>query len=377
MAINESATSRCRSRFELAPLGRRWALALACVIGPIGCGDDGRADAQVVAQVDGIALDRRVVEAIAAREGISATEAEARALDQLRYVAARRAELDARETPPEHPDDLDPARRTQLERAAMVRLWLTQVFEPAHDADDIPQRVVEQNLADPSVARRLFHPELWFICQVLIVPAQQGEDGRSVQPPDPEQDPDAAAQWFADANLAFAPIAARIEGIAPEILGENRCEVLGRVVGASEREFDTPSGPMLVRFERVVFEGSAARLDQTWLAAVTETRAPGLVAPRDRATSSPGFDRAASSPGFDRAASSPGFPTRFGVHLVFIDKIEASELADGSQPPKQLAAAREAKLRDEIVEPYRAEQLQQLLIQARDRRVVRRATGLE
>lgn len=356
MAINASATSRSRSRFERA---RGLGLALACLLGGgSGCGEDRRADAQVVARIDGIALERRVVEAIAAREGISEAEAEALALDQLRYVAARRAELDARETPPEHPDDLDPARRTQLERAAMVRLWLAHTFEPSHEADDIPQRVVDQNLANPSVTRRMFHPELWFICQVLIVPAQQGEDGRAILPPDPEQDPDAAARWFADATLAFAPIAARIEGIAAEIDGD-RCEILGQVVGVSERELDTPSGAMRIRFERFVFETHATGLDPGWLTTVTESRALGVVAPRDR------------------APSHPGFPTRFGVHLVVVDEIKPSELADASLPPKQLAAAREAKLRAEIVEAWRADQLQQLLLQARDRRVVRRATGLE
>jgi hypothetical protein len=352
MAINASATSRSRSRFDRAG-GLGLSLALAGLLGGLlgggsGCGEDRRADAQVVARIDGLTLDRRVVEAIAAREGISAAEAEALALDQLRYVAARRAELDARETPPEHPDDLDPARRTQLERAAMVRLWLAHTFEPSHEADDIPQRVVDQNLADPSLTLRLFHPELWFICQVLIVPAQQGEDGRAVLPPDREQDP-AAAQWFADANLAFAPIAARIAGLAAEIDGD-RCEILGKVVGASERELETPSGAMRLRFERFVFETHAKGLDPGWLATVTETRARGVVAP---------------------------FPTQFGVHLVVVDEIKPSDLAGGSLPAKQLAAAREAKLRAEFVEPWRADQLQMLLLQARDRRVVRRAMGLE
>ena len=305
----------------------------------------------MVARVGGLEPDRRVVEQLAAREGIPAAEAEARALDQLRYVAARRAELDARETPPEHPDDLDPARRAHLERAAMVRLWLAHEFEPTHEADDIPARVVAQNLADPSVAQRMFHPELWFICQVLIVPAALGEDGRHVAPPSAEDEPDASAQWFADANAAFAPVVARLEALGGELeTSEDECEFVARIIGGSVQDLDTPSGAMKLRFERFAFTPAAKGLDPGWLEQVTRRREPGLVGP---------------------------FASQFGVHLVLLDLIRPASLADGSLPEAELQAAREAELRTQMRDSWRTDELQRALANARDRRVVRLATGLE
>lgn len=318
-------------------------MVLTCLLA-LGCREDRRAEREVVARIEAtdgeLLLDRRVVEHLAAREGLSDAEALARGLDQLRWLAARRAE---------HPDDLAPARRQHLERAAMVRLWLREVFEPAHTAANIPARVVAQNLADPTVTARLFHPELWFICQALIVPSEIGQDGRASQPPG---EGEAAERWRADAERAFAPLVARVAAVADELVDNPDCSLLGRIVAASERSFETASGGLTIRVEQFAFAPSEVRnsFDGAWLEQVTARPDPRLIGP---------------------------FPTRFGLHLVVLTKVDPAALPDGSLPPAQLAAAREAALREVITPSWRADRLQQILTEARDRRVVRLAAELD
>ncbi|MFO7567121.1 MAG: hypothetical protein R6X02_31035 [Enhygromyxa sp.] len=341
-----TATWPSRWRFSRAA----WALALApLLLG--GCGEPRRAQGDVVAKIDApqgaLELDRRVVRMLAEREGLSEAEAEQRALDRLRWVAARRAELAERQTPPEHPDDLDPARREHLERAALVRLWLREVFEPGHTAATIPGRVVSRNMADPALTQRLFHPELWFVCQALIVPREKGEDGRSILPP---SEGEAADRWRADAASAFAPLVARVEAVAEELVDNDDCSLLGQLVSHSERDFETDSGALTIRFERFAFAPSEVQFDPSWLEQVTAQPEPRLIGP---------------------------FPTPFGLHVVVLTKIEPAALAEGSQPPEQLAAAREVALREAIELSWRADQLQRTLAEARDRRVVRLAAELE
>lgn len=336
-------------------LGLACALGSASVLGS-ACGDDAERERDVVARVAGegveLSLERQVVELLMARDGLDEQQAKARALWTLRLVAARRAELAAREQPPTHPDDLDPVRREQLERAAMVRLWLDETFEPAHEAEDIPKRVIEQNLADPSQARRLFHPELYFVCQALIVPAAQSESGRNVEPP---SEGEAAQQWQRAAEQAFAPLVARVMSIAPDLLATDDCSLLGRVVGSSERSLETDAGAVTIRFETFVFAPSLVdSFDPGWVAEVTTGAAKldghGIIGP---------------------------FATRFGLHLVVVGKIEPARLEDGSLPPAELQAAREQVLRGEIEQAWRADQLQQTLAEIRDRRVVRLSPELE
>lgn len=282
-----------------------------------------------------------------ARDGLDEQQAEARALWTLRLVAARRAELAAREQPPTHPDDLDPTRREQLERAALVRVWLDDSFEPTHEAQDIPQRVIEQNLADPSLSRRLFHPELYFVCQALLVPAAKSQ-GRHVEPP---SEGEAAQQWRTAAEQAFAPFVERVMSIAPDLLATDDCSLLGRLVGVSERSFESQAGAVTIRFEQFAFAPSEAEtFDPGWVAEVTAGSSKRIIGP---------------------------FATRFGLHLVVVGKIEPARLADGSLPPAELQAAREQVLRSEIEQAWRTDQLQQKLAEIRDRRVVRLSPELE
>jgi hypothetical protein len=320
------------------------------------CGDDAERERDVVARVVGegveLSLAREVVELLMARDGLDQPQAEARALWTLRLVAARRAELAAREPQPTHPDDLDPVRREQLERAALVRLWLDDTFEPTHEADDIPKRVIDQNLADPSLTRRLFHPELYFVCQVLLLPAAKSPQGRNVEPP---SDGEAAQQWRAAAEQAFAPFVQRVSSLAPELLAADGCSLLGRLTASSERTLpildETEAGAGTLRFEQFAFApGQAQSLDPTWVAEVGESSERRIIGP---------------------------FATRFGLHLVIVGKIEPARLADGSLPPDALQAAREQALSREIEQAWRADQLQQTLAEMRERRVVRLSPELE
>ena len=327
--------------------------------GATGCGDDTDRDRDIVATVAGegieLPLDREVVELIMARDGLDEAQATARAIETLRLVAARRAEIAAREQPPTYPDELDPARREQLERAALVRLWLDEVFEPAHEAQDIPQRVIQQNLADPSLTRRLFHPELYFVCQALLVPAEM-VDKRHVEPPTEEE---AKQRWRAAAGQAFAPFIARVDRIADDLLATDDCSLLGRLVGGSERTFETEVGAVTMRFEQFAFAPSQAEnFDPEWVASVISRP-----------------DLTAHTVG-ERRIVGP-FPTRFGLHLVIVGNIEPAQLEDGSMPPDELKAAREQLLRGEIEQTWRANQLMQTLAEIRDRRVVRLSPELE
>jgi hypothetical protein len=334
-------------------------LATSILLAP-GCGDDAERERDVVARVAGegveLSLERDVLDMLVTRDGQGEQEARAHALWTMRLVAARRAELAEREQPPTHPDELDPVRRDQLERAALVRLWLDEVFEPEHEAQDVPQRVIEQNLADPSLSRRLFHPELYFVCQALVVPAAKSE-GRHIEPP---SDGEAAQQWRTAAEQAFAPFVARVTSIEPDLLATDDCSLLGRLVEASEKTLETEAGAVTLRYEQFAFAPSEVEtFDPGWVAEVMA-----------------GAARASATSGSPRSIIGP-FATRFGLHLVVVGKIEPARLADGSLPPAELEAARKEALRDEIEEAWRADQLLQTLAEIRDRRVVRLSPELE
>jgi hypothetical protein len=336
------------------------AIALSTLVAG-GCGDDeSETRGTPIGQVGDEVLYQEVVDEIAMRESLTDEQARARAIELLRWVAARRAELAEHPEPPLHPDDLDPARARQLERAAMVRLWLRERFEPSHRPSDIPDSVVAKNMADPSLFRRFFHPEVWLVCQVLIVPAAKREDGRNESPPS-EGEP--AARWRTRAEQAIAPFAARASRLESDLLATGDCSLLARLAQTSRREFpaaeakpdDPPpgleDGPLLLRYEQFGFAPSAAdSLDASWVATVTAEPRPRLIGP---------------------------FISPFGVHLVLVAAINPAHLEDGALPPAELEQAREAEMRDQMFESWRAEQLQVELQRARDDRVVRLAPELE
>lgn len=274
-------------------------------------------------------------------------------------MAARREALRERAEPPTYPDDLDPARARALEQAELVRLWLREHFEPSHRVEDIPAAVIRSNLADPSIARRLFHPDVWVVCQVLIVPAEKGPDGRPAAPP---REGEAAERWQARAEQALGPFATRSRRLERELLDAGHCDLLARLADTSTREFAAidpapgeTSGPehgaLRLRFEKFAFAPSeSTNLDPTWVAAVTAESRPRLVGP---------------------------FLSPFGLHLVLVDEIKPASLADASLPEAELRAAREAALREAIHERWRADELQRVIARARDEQVVRLAPGLD
>lgn len=287
-------------------------------------------------------------------------------VETLRWVAARRAELAERPEPPLHADDLDPARARQLERAALVRLWLREHFEPEHQPAAIPDGLVRQNLADPNVTRRLFHPEVWVVCQVLIVPAAKGEDGRPARPP---SEGDAALRWRARAEQALEPFATRSRRLEADLLAARNCDLLARLADSSVREFPAidpepgaTAGPehaaLRLRFEQFGFAPSeSAGLDRGWVEAVTASP-PGPPGPPGPRLVGP-------------------FASPFGVHLVLVADVRPASLEEGSLAPDELEAAREDALREAMHERWLAEQLQVELQRARDERVVRLAPDLE
>ncbi len=333
----------------------------------LACNGEPEIHGTPIAVVADEVLDQEVVDEIATRESIPAAEARARAIEVLRLVAARRADLADHPEPPEHPDDLDPARARQLERATMVRLWLREHFEPKHRASDIPDSVIAKNLADPGVFRRLFHPEVWVICQVLIVPAGKRDDGRAESPP---ADPEAAARWLARAEQAMAPFAGRARRLESDLLATGDCSLLSSLAETSQREFSaTPDlaapdpalsdgelverglGPLRLRYEQFGFAPSdAGSFDPSWVATLRaglgEPRRPKLVGP---------------------------FASPFGLHLVLVASIQPANLEDGSLPAAELQRARETALRDKMLDSWRSEQLQAELRRIRDDRVVRLA----
>ncbi len=328
------------------------------MLGMLGCeGAQTKLEGEPIAKVGDELLYAEVVEAIAARESIPPDEARAYALERLRWVAARRAELAEHPEPPEHPDDVDPARVRQLERAAMVRIWLREHFEASHRGVDIPASLIAENLANPNVFRRYFHPDVWVVCQVLIVPAEKAEKGRNVMPP---SEAESAARWQARASEAIAPFVARARRLEADLLETGDCSLLARLAETSAREFPglessegdlLETGPLTLRYEQFGFASTATdTLDPTWVASVTADPRPHLVGP---------------------------FATPFGVHLVLVAAIQPANLEDGSLPAAELARARADMLRDEILDTWRADQLQVELRRARDKRVVRLAPELE
>ncbi len=374
MVTTALATSRSRSRSrtrwrstgrsdQARHLPRPSIAALACLLTCAGAcrGDDlppRTPVAHIETEAGPLTLDRSVVDHIAARDGLSAADAREQALDTLRLVATHRAEVAERSGPSAGGlDDLPPQIRERIERAAMVRLWLAREFEPEHEAQDIPRRVIDANMKDPRVARRLFHPEVWAVCQALIVPAVEarapaamvpgtGEPGEALESPESER-------WYAAAELAFAPALTRVRRVEDH-LSDDDCQLFSKLIGLSERRFSSDSGEFLLRYERFAFAPSDAQsFDQTWVAAVTRDGGRG-----------------------EHAIVGP-FRSQFGVHLVIVDRINAANLADGSLPPAALREARELQIREEIEARWRQGEFQSAVEEMSSRRVVRMAPALE
>jgi len=291
--------------------------------------------------VGGLALDASVVEHVAVRDGLSAEDARARAVDTLRLVAAGREQHAAGQADPG--PVLAPRRAEHLRRAALARLWLTERFEPEHGPDDIPAddpRLVRAR-ADP----RLVHPEIHMLCQVVVEPPPEVTelDAKAVITSEPA--------WREAARAALAPVLARIERNVP-VDDAEACKLVGREVELSGKgndprlvvSFPKSGGFDLEACVQVDEAGACVqpRFDPVWTEAVRQLPVPGRSEP---------------------------FFTRFGLHVVQVEqRLPARPEGD---------PATEQALREAVHEAWRVATLDRALEELRRARTVRTAMPVE
>ena len=130
----------------------------------VGCGGE--------AAPSGVNADV-VVAMVAERDGLPEEDAARRVRDVHLLADAARAE---RNTVVDPPPLVTESRSRFLRRGALARLWMTEVFEPSHEADAIPDDdpLYLRALASPLHVR----PQLYRLCQVVAVPSGFEDEGR-------------------------------------------------------------------------------------------------------------------------------------------------------------------------------------------------------
>ncbi len=316
--------------------------ALACALALVtagACGGEGRrgeVKGERIAQVGERVLHREVVEMIADRDGVDEAEAEARAIETLRWVAMRDADASA--------EPLDPMRATQLRRAALARLTLEAEFEAKHGPEDIEDAIVDATLNDEARRSRHFHPKLHFVCQVIVrVPPK---DDSGAPPEAPTDDP----QWQRDAEAFGRSFARALDQRREDLAGERNCDLITKLYALAPRQSE--DGRFELHFETGAYE--VARKDlwvPEFVEALEQIETPGVV---------------------------PPFHTKYGWHIAFVPRIlEAKDVGDPADPAAQRKARAEA-LRVELLDGWRAETAFPRYLQLlRDTHVVRLAAGLE
>jgi hypothetical protein len=298
-----------------------------CEANPPAASD--RASVEIV--VDGQPIDRRVVDAIVAREAVDREEARRRAAATAR-LANRAEQAHAARAQAEEPLLAAPLARL-LRRNALAQLWLREVFEPRHRPDDVP-------LDSPEAARArassdVQRPELHLYCQFIAIP--------DPAPKDPSVRADADPEFVARATAALEPVARMMQGALPPD-DPDPCELLrtwGRLV-------ESPEG-LQIRLE------------------------PGAI-DLDACAEPPGTSGGCVRPMFAeeftaqlRGRTEPGwiapFPSRFGVHLVFFAKVLPALAPEGSEL--------DAAIREAAHAPWRRRALEERLETLRARRAVR------
>jgi len=304
----------------------------ALLLGLSGGCENGSSERQTLARVGELELDARVVEEIAARDGLTTEQARARALDTLRLVAAARAEQSDRGEEP----GLVPRRAEHLRRAARARLWLRERFEPSHRPEDIPDD--HPLLARARLEPRLVHPEIWNVCQVVIEPPNVDDlEAKAVITIEPA--------WREAARAFFARVQPRIlRSVA--IDDHEACKLIAEQVELSAQPddprlsltFPRPGGFDLDACLTRDDEGECIQphFDPEWTAQV----------------------RAMDVPGF----SEPFF-TQFGLHWVYAVERLPAHLADDP--------ATERFLRETVLDAWRAKELDRTLEELQQKRAVR------
>lgn len=278
-----------------------------------------------------LASDASVVADLAAREGLDEDEAAARA----RSIAAladrylQRAGIE-----PEGDDGriavaasrpmpgISDAREAHLLRTARARVWLTQVFEPSHGVDDIPQDVVQR--ADPVTIPS--HGAIQVVCNVVVgVSANAADAAQGQGPALAKDDP----QWRERAERQAEAIGSRLRALLPDPSTESDCEVIDRTLrlglGASADD------ELSVRVESGGFESCREdSWDPGWVEAICPVTTPRWVGP---------------------------FWTRFGVHVVAVIKVVEADEYDPSQ--------RDRRVRESILTGWRSNTLGERLARLR------------
>jgi hypothetical protein len=296
----------------------------------VGCGGGGKDFSaryrEPVAEIDGHVLDASVVEMIAERDELDEDAAKEKALETLRLAVAYEQ---ARKEESAEFELIDPARETHLLRSARARLWLEEDFEPKHTPADIPADVIAANMNK----RGVFHPEIYAICNAIVMPAEMDdENGRHALPPD---DP----QWWARAEEYMKPIEAALRQYIPDPGQEPNCKFFGKVARLAAPESDD----LYLKIEQ---GGFAACKKDRW---------------------DPGFVDALC--GQKETGWIDGFRTQFGVHFVALLKIDPANEPDDE--------GKKAYLRERMHAPWQQEAFGEYMERLRAKRTVRYAAGVQ
>lgn len=305
----------------------------------LGCGAKRSAVAsgESLAEVGDQKLLREYVAHVAARDELDEAAARAKVAETLRLVAMRREQLgDAAE--------LQPARESHIRGAALVRAYLKSVFEPAHGADVIDDDYVAPWFDDPTGLARFYHPQLHYVCQIIVVPGQ--EEGATSTTLAPDSD-----AWRAGAQAFAEPIFRRFREREIDLAQEEECVLFNTMFSREVQA--SPDGAYMARFEQGVFDIALPdRWVAEWVDALEQHGTTGFV---------------------------PTFTTKYGLHLVMVLKIMPDtrvEPPDGTDAEKR--AVNEAALRQRLLNGWRAKRaFPEHLKTLAAKHVVRLATGLE
>ena len=288
-----------------------------------------------MARIDGMPLDAKVVEAIAARDGLDEAAARERGLETLRLAAAHIAE--AEQARSEHPQGIADARREHILRTARARLWLETEFEPNAQPEDIPRAVLDSNLDDPAQLSRHFHGKRHLVCNILVLPAAKGEDGRNLKP-DLEDE-----AWTEKASAFMAEVRDRLREYDDDFRKEKNCDIAYQYLGMIDPPED---GELELRLETLVVENP-----ETFVKEFTDQV---LAVYGPQSTVEPFF-------------------TEYGLHFLYVLQIRESNLPSGEFPEAELRDKRREALSERMHPAWQEHHFKQTVENLRKKRVVRLA----
>jgi len=273
---------------------------------------------------------------VAQRDGLGEQEAAQHVEDVALLAAAARAEQEALVDPPPLVTE---ARARFLRRGALARMWMQDVFEPAHTAASIPDDdpMLVKALASPLHVR----PQLYKLCQLIAVPSgfDDDRDGLLAKAKDP--------QWQETARARIEPVAERMSRYL-RTDDPQACRLMAKLT----RFEDKDDQGVALRVETKAFDldacgqrnddGSCAEpaWAQEWVERVRPHTEPGFV---------------------------PLFASRFGYHFVFV--VEVLEPASKDDPQTEVSA------REAVLTPWRAAQFDDTLAALRKKRAVKVVTN--